>query len=159
MVATALGGARLYLELRDVTSMRGFARALMQPSERPKATRHDRNCPLCRKGFVTRRNTDTVWPDAAVRLLGFVRTYLELRGSERGVGLRELAIVVVDGDDVALRQAAESAVQPPPQPQSSPAPEPEPDPGDDAELVDATPFDRTADVDDDDLETDYEEAR
>jgi hypothetical protein len=114
MIAKGASAVRLYSEMRSLEEfgVRAFAKALMDPEERPPASELDRMCPLCRRGFVSRRSGDSIWPDAVIRVLGFARTYLELRGTEQGFGIRELATVVVEGDDVQIQEPVSE--EPPP---------------------------------------------
>jgi ribosomal protein L37AE/L43A len=100
-IAKMLAQGRIYFELKSDPEfgIRKLLKAFVDPDSMPLPTSNDRKCPFCGRGRVTRRAMDSIWPDLVARMLGLVRQYVEIRGDHDGIPFRDLAIVIVEGDD------------------------------------------------------------
>ena len=138
-LAKALSQVRVFFEIREQPdfNMKRLFKAYVDSDTLPLPTKQDRLCPLCRRGHVTKRSIEAIWPDLAVRLMGMGRTYLELRGDKEGFPIQELAFTIVEGDaatiptDNSFNDIKVEVVDDPDEDEDTV----------DAEAVDSTPFD------------------
>lgn len=116
LVAKGLSIGRTYYELRGGPnfSFRRLGESILRGEElRPMGGDLDRICPFCRRGRLACSSPESVWFDLAARLLGLARVYLELCGdSERpSLSWRELATVVVDGEEASADHVYNARVE------------------------------------------------
>ena len=159
-IAKALGQVRIFFEVREQPNfgIKKLLKALVDSDSLPLASKQDRLCPFCRRGYVTRKSADSIWLDLCVRLMGMGRTYLELRGNREDFPIRELALVIVEGDVAKVptdNGFSDFTVEVTDPPEDEYKVEDEDEDDEDvvyAEAVDSTPFDKTDDDDGEDTD-------
>jgi len=114
VAAKAIGGARIYFELRQTEGVAfrwiNFGKAIIHEDGIPDGTQQDRRCPHCRAGWVSVESDQALWCDLPVRGLGLLRRYFELAGdsSRPPLSWRVVATVLVEGDEAKRRERRES---------------------------------------------------
>jgi hypothetical protein len=111
LAAKGVSAARTFYEMRasdDGFSVGGYASAVSSGEGMPEATADDRPCPYCRRGYVVRQASQTLYLDLAIRVLGFARLFFET-SSKPNFQRRDLIRILVDGDKAVDEQASGSS--------------------------------------------------
>lgn len=106
LAASGVSAARTFYEMKssDDFSVSGFASAVSSGEGLPEATAEDRPCPYCRRGYVVRQASQTLYIDLAIRVIGIARLFFETAARPNSQR-RDFVRILVDGDRAVHEQA------------------------------------------------------
>lgn len=110
VAARGCGFARQFFEMQSnpSISIKEKLQGFVDPSTLPIANEHDRLCPYCRRGHVTRQARKSLWIDVVARVAGIMRLVVDANQSTESIPWYRLAMLAVDPDGPEIMEEDEA---------------------------------------------------